>query len=362
MGNPRGIAVRRAGRLLAGAVGVCLLVTSCGDDAAGSATSGQGDGAPSTSAAPFDGTTLDIGEAQQVSSVDGARMQAVEDGLVRSYRTSVEVVEIGSADEVADADVRYRAAKGGKLIAVTLTVTRDDEDTGGDSEETVVANVSVDGKQRELPDFGSVESGDTVNYVVAVPGDRRSVDLELKYAGLAQQFDLLEGEPKGERPDGLYRAADSTVVYQENLTPAAFEVSPYPPDWATYTVMVPLVDLGYFAYNGEVPADPDKAWLSFLVSKEIEPAGICTAPLSAYSLTDADATAYQPSDAASSVPEAGFLTDDTNSVIGFEVPADLESATLTVATTQLPCETSTATVTTVGARGQASIAVTLPKD
>jgi hypothetical protein len=350
----------RRGRALSGLLGVCLLVAACGDGDTGSGT--NDDGAQTTSAKPFDGETVAIGEAVQLSSVDGVRMQSVKDGLVRSYQTSVEVVEIGSADEAKDGDTRYRADEGGKLIAFSMTVRPDDDGTETGAEDDVVASVAVDDTPHELPSFDDVTGGDTAHYVVAVPKDRRSVDLELKYKSVTQSFDLLEGKPKGERPKALYRAADSTVVDQENLTPAAFEVSPYPPEWTTYTVQVPLVDLGYFAFNGEVPADPDKAWLSFLVDKEVEPEGICTAPLSAYALTDAAGTAYQPAEGASKVPEAGFLTDDEKAIVAFEVPVDLTSATLTVAPTQIPCETSTAEVTTVQARGQASIAVTLPKE
>ena len=64
---------------------------------------------------------LDIGVASQLSSVDGARMRSVEDGLVRSHRTSVEVVEIGSADEDSAAETEERSD--GPYRAATTQIT-----------------------------------------------------------------------------------------------------------------------------------------------------------------------------------------------------------------------------------------------
>jgi hypothetical protein len=343
-----------------------LGVAACGDGKT-PATAASGSSSPAGSTTPFSGTTLAEGEVVQVADLDGARLHPVEDGIVRSFETSVEVTEIGWADRLGAGDEGYRAADGDAgLVVFSMTTERTERATPLDGE--VVAAVSVDDRQRELPGFSSDGSpdgspdgagGEQVSYAVAVPEDRRSVVLELKYGGVVQSFDLLDGKPTGERPDALYRSAGGTAVFQEALTPAQLEVDVAGSTYK-YTTTVRRAELGYFPVQGtEVPSSAGKGWLTMWIGTDGD-VSTCVAPLSAYRFTDAAGTVYQPAQATSKIPEPGII-DSPESIVTFEVPADLAKGTLTVSAPRITCQTSTATFNPVPARGTATVDVTLPE-
>lgn len=331
-----------------------LTVAACGDDAPAPA---KNQPRPPTSTKAFDGTTLQPGEVVHVDNLDGARLHQVRDGVVRSFETSVEVTEFGTATQLGSGDAAYRADGNAGLLVFSMTTERNERETPLEGD--VVAAVSVDDTQRELPDFSSTEAdGEQTSYAVAVPKDRTAVTLDLKYSGAVQSFDLLDGKPTGERPDALYRADRGTVVYQEGLTPSQYDVEV---GGQTYTneITVGRAELGYFPLRGhEMPSSDDKAWLSMWVGQDAK-GTTCAAPLSAYRFTDADGTAYQPTQSASEVPEPSLL-DTPVAVIAFEVPADLAKGTLTIGAPQVTCQVSTSTYTPVPAHGTATIDVTLP--
>ena len=353
-----GLAVVAAGTMLA---------AGCSNDTAGTPV-GVATTAPSTSMAPFDGQTLALGEVVQVDGIDGARMQPVADGVVRSYATTVKVTEVGSADQVGDATrgEAYRAVAGGTLLAFTVSVA---QDAGADGvSEKVVADVDVDGTQRVLPDFfdggsgSSTSGGAQVHYVVATPQHRRAVDLELKAAGLVQSFDLLQGRPKGDRPAALYRAAGGTTVRQEALTPAKYKVTLHGDDQVNQ-ITVQTAELGYFGGKEDaVPSNPANGWLSLAVNEDGADGSyaICVTPLTAYTLTDDSGHKYPASATASTVPAKPELIGDTSYVVAFEVPADLAKATLTITPKNVVCEVSTSTYEPVPAHGAPTVEVTLP--
>jgi hypothetical protein len=336
----------------AAAVGIVLVmaVTGCGND---SQAGTKKTPTSTTGEPPFSGRTLADGELAEVDSLDGATLQSVEDGVVRSYETSVEILEAGTADQLSD----LRAGEGATLLVFTMETTRNERDStlAVDAGE-VTAAVVVDGTQRELPNW---DTGGTREYAVAVPDDRRTVELRLKYGRFTQTFDLLEAEPTGDRPEALYRAEDATVVDAGDLTPASFEVNAYGAGFETYTVTA-AAELGYLTYAGvEPPSADDKAWLTVTAAEEVSGAGSCSATIDAYALTDSDGARYEPVPSASTIAEPGIL-DGVVSTVTFEVPADLTSATLTVAPATVPCQVSTATFRPVPARGQATIEITLP--
>jgi hypothetical protein len=337
-----------------------VTVAACGDETPDPA--GNRSPNPPTSSTPFAGTTIAPGEVVRVDNLDGARLQQVDDGMVRSFETSVEVTEFGTADQLGSGDAGYRAEDGGTLLVFSMTAERT-ERANPPPEVDVVASVAVDDKQRELPDFSATDidgDGEQASYAVAVPKKRRSVTLDLKYSGVVQSFDLLEGEPTGERPDALYRADRGTVVFQEGLTPSQVDVQVGSQTSYTNTITVARVELGYFPVQGhEMPSEPDKAWLSMWVGMNA-PGTTCAAPLAAYTFTDAGGTAYQPAQAASKISEPGLL-DTPYALVSFEVPADLAKGTLTVSSPTMTCQVSTATYEEVPARGTATIGVTLPQ-
>jgi hypothetical protein len=354
---------RWGGLILAG----LMLVSACGDSDEGIATGGQPTAtstAMSTSRPPFNGRTVEAGEVQKVSELGGAKMQPLKDAEIRGHRTSVKVLEFGTADQI-DADGGYRAADGAVLIAfrVSAQIAKGDKDVQGE----VVANVSVDGTQRSLKDLidSTPEGGSakTYSYVVAVPENRRSVDLELKSSSTVQSFDLLEGRPKGDRPAALYRPRQGTVLVQQALTPATFEIAPRNNQYdSSQSVTVSEMDFSYFnPETGAAPSGPDKAWLLLYGKGKTTSPGYytCVPVAAAHKLVDDKGTTYELA-AASEMPAEPALVGEASFKAAFEVPADLAKATFTIAPTQAVCQLSTATYTPVPARGEAKIAVSVP--
>ncbi|MFD1048984.1 hypothetical protein ACFQ1S_27330, partial [Kibdelosporangium lantanae] len=193
---------------------------------------------------------------------------------------------------------------------------------------------------------------------------RRTVDLQLKSAGLTQAIDLLEGKPKGDRPKALYRPADGTVLKQEALPPATFTISiwpgkpPVPQD-----VTVKEADFSYFnAMTNAVPSSPDKAWLTFVGKSSTggSSGDICVTTLAAHKLIDDKGTTIAPSESASKMPGEGFLAEE-DFTVSFEVSADIKSATLDIAPNQMRCQISTGNYQARQANGEAKIAVTIPE-
>jgi len=363
-GEGRGMR-KRALALLA-AVG--LLVTACGSDTQGSPSAGSKPSkkaTTTTSRAPFDGEELSDGEVVKAGKLDGARLQPPDDGRLRSYGAALEVLDFGTADVIdAGEGTQYGAGEDSTLLAFRLRVTAFADDAG----QKVTATVSVDGRQRSLPDFEYAlnDSGDdtTVQYLVAVPNDRREVELELKYADLAQTFDLLEGERTGDQPDVLYRSPDSPSVYVENLTPAKLAILDEDGQAGSYVVAVTRAELTYFtAELGDVPSADDKAWLVVTYeptgdgSLHLNPdAAACTVPFAAFSLSGGAGGTYPVVDKHSSMEE--FAAEK---VLVFEVPADLGAAVLTAAPAGFNC-TNGGIDYPYTVSGQAKVEMTLPAD
>lgn len=354
----------RAATLL-GVIG--LVVTACGDtEGAPSAQDrpSKTSKPPTTSAAPFEGEELTDGEVVEADKLDGVHLESPDDGRLRNYGAAVEVLDFGTADVVdAGEGVEYGARDGSTLLAFRLRVTPFAED----ADQKISATVSVDGRQRSLPEFeytlSDGQDDTTVQYLVAVPDDRRDVELELKYADLAQTFDLLEGERVGDGPEILYRSPDSPSVYVENLTPAKLSIADEEGEPGSYVVAVRRAERTYFASAlGDVPSGEDKAWLVVTYeptgdgSLHLSPdASACTVPFAAFGVS-ADGGTYPVVDKHSSMEE--FASEK---VLVFEVPADLGDAVLTAAPTSFTC-TNGGVDYPYTVSGEAKIEMTLPED
>ncbi|MFI7676492.1 hypothetical protein [Actinophytocola sp. NPDC049390] len=331
--------MRTALVLLAGA----LVLSACGTGTAGTPTAAARQttsNETTTSRAPFEGEVLGNGEVVRADKLDGIRLESPEDGALRNYGVGVEVVDFGTSDVVdAGGGVQYGADEDAKLLAFRLRVTPFVDELAG----KVTATVSVDGRQRSLPDFeyavDTPGEDETVQYLVGVPNDRREVELELKYADFAQQFDLLEGRRTGEQPEILYRSPDEPSVYVENLTPARVPVIDADGENGNYVVGVTRAELTYFTTElGDMPAGPDRAWL--VVTYEptgdgsmdsVSGANACVLPFAAFTLT-ADGETYAVVDKHSEMEEF-----EQQKVLVYEVPASLSEATLTVKAQTFNC-------------------------
>ncbi len=352
--------MRRALVLLAAG----LFLAGCGTETEGTPTAAAGQRtseATTTSRAPFEGEVLGNGEVVRADKLDGIRLEPPEDGALRTYGLAAEVVDFGSADVVdAGGDVQYGADDDATLLAFRLRVTP----LADDLSEKVTATVSVDGRQRSLPDFeyavGTAGEDETLQYLVGVPNDRREVELELKYADFAQQFDLLEGRRTGEQPDILYRSSDEPSVYVENLTPAKLPVVDEDGEPGNYVLAVTRAELTYFATGlGDTPADPAKAWA--VIDYEVTGDGSmeymtgCVLPFAAFTLTS-DGETYPVVDKHSEMDEY-----DQRKILVFEVPAGLTAATLTVKAQSFTCESGSVDYA-YRTTGEATLEITLPED
>ena len=358
--------MRRALALLT-AAGL-LTTAACASGTEGTPTSAKQQGRTtktSTSRAPFHGERVDDGQVVRVDKLDGIRLESPDDGTLRSYGVGVDVVDFGTADVVdGGSDGEYGAREDSTLLAFRLRVTPFAEDLGS----KVKATVSVDGRQRSLPDFeyavDTPGEDQTLQYVVGVPKDRREVVLELKYADFAQQFDLLDGKRSGEQPKILYRSDDEPSVYVENLTPSKLPVTDEDGEAGSYIVNVTRAELTYFAPDlGDVPSDPDRAWLAVTYDAtgdgtlEFDPSpSSCVLPFSAFTLTDGDHKTYPVVDKHSSMEEF-----TTTHLLVFEVPADLTEATLTVKTPTFQCNNAGLNLI-MTTTGEATVSMTLPQD
>ena len=353
----------RGALVLLTAVG--LLATACSSGTEGTPVAAGKEARTdktSTSRAPFDGERLDDGEVVKVDKLDGIRLESPDDGALRSWGVTVDVVDFGTADVVdGGSGFSYGAREDSTLLAFRLRVATFLDDVS----ENVTATVSVDGRQRSLPNFeyslGEPGDDQTIQYVVGVPKDRREVELELKYADFAQQFDLLEGRRIGEQPDILYRSEDAPTVYIENLTPAKLPVTDANGAPGNYIVGVTQAELTYFAPElGDVPSADDKAWLVVVYeptgdgSLESEASG-CVLPFAAFTVSDRTGT-YPVVDKHSSMVEF-----DSDQRLVFEVPADLTTATLRIATQGFTCGFAGDDYP-YAATGEATVAMTLPQD
>jgi hypothetical protein len=343
-----------------------LLLSACGTDTVGTPTAAGGKkvATTTTSRAPFEGEVLGNGEVVRADKLDGLRLESPEDGALRNYGVAVEVLDFGAADVVdVGGGVQYGADEDAKLLAFRLRVTPFADELGS----KVTATVSVDGRQRSLPDFeyalGTAGEDQTVQYLVGVPNDRREVELELKYADFAQQFDLLEGRRTGEQPAILYRSPDEPSVYVENLTPAKLPVINTEGRAGSYIVRVTWAGLTYFTTElGDMPADPDKAWLVVAYESTGDgsmddvsgPSG-CVLPFAAFTLT-ADGETYPVVDKHSEMAEF-----ETRKLLVFEVPADLTEAKLTLKPQSFDCAFA-GNDYPYRATAEAKVDITLPED
>lgn len=352
-------------------VGVIGLVAGCGEDTAGtpsgSSRSKEPSKPPSTSRAPFDGEVVSDGEVVKVEKLDGVDLKSPDEGQLHNYGVAVEVLDFGTADVVGAGDgLEYGADDGSSLLAFRLRVVPSKIEGGTSLGDKVSATVAVDGVQRELPEFeyavgDSAGEGDTtLQYVVAVPEDRREVELELKYANLPQTYDLLEGKRTGEEPEVLYRSEDSPSVFVESLTPGTVQVVDPEGEAGSYTLTVNRAELTYFASDlGQLPSGPDKAWL--VLTHETRGDGsldssfyVCSMPATAYTLTDDAGTTYE---AAGEYFSGGSMGEDQS--VAFEVPADLVKADLKVAPQSFSCNGGIDVTFT--ATAPATVGITLPE-
>lgn len=354
-------------RALALLTTVGLLATACASGTEGTPTPAKQARTTktSTSRAPFHGERLDDGQVVKADKLDGIRLASPDDGHLRNYGVGVEVVDFGTGDIVdAGSGYEYGAREDSTLLAFRLRVTA----YADGLEDKVKATVAVDGRQRSLPEFEYAvdTAGDdtTLQYLVAVPKDRREVELELKYADFAQRFDLLEGERTGEQPTILYRSPDEPFLYVENLTPAKLPVADAEGEPGAYVVAVTRATLTYFSPElGDVPSGDKKAWLIITYEPTSEgsldrlQATNCMVPFAAFKLTDDEGGEYAVVDRHSVMDEY-----ESEKRLVFEVPATLTEATLSLTTPGFPCTSGSLEYPFTSPGPPATVEVTLPED
>ena len=233
-----------------------LALGGCAGEVTGTPTAGgSGGSATSSRSEPFEGRLLKPNEVVKADKLDGVALQPITDGVLRNYGTTLTVLEVGTSDVIEGASESDQedlgADEGSTLLAFRVRV----EAPGDSVSDKVTGSVTVDGVSRSLPEFSTVlgsysKDDSTLQYIVPVPDNRRSVELELKYANLSQKFDLLEGRRVGEAPVVLYRSKSGPDLVNESLTPSQVSVAAMPGsdgEQESYALSGPKATLSFFS-------------------------------------------------------------------------------------------------------------------
>lgn len=324
-----------------------LALGGCAGEVTGTPTAGgSGGSATSSRSEPFEGRLLKPNEVVKADKLDGVALQPITDGVLRNYGTTLTVLEVGTSDVIEGASESDQedlgADEGSTLLAFRVRV----EAPGDSVSDKVTGSVTVDGVSRSLPEFSTVlgsysKDDSTLQYIVPVPDNRRSVELELKYANLSQKFDLLEGRRVGEAPVVLYRSKSGPDLVNESLTPSQVSVAAMPGsdgEQESYALSGPKATLSFFSpANAGVASAPDKAWLAVTYLPTASGASYaksCVATAADFTVTDDKGGTFQAQDSQSKIEKYDSQR------IAFEVPGDLKKAKLTFAPKTMNCDYS----------------------
>jgi hypothetical protein len=316
----------------------------------------------------------------------GATLAIPVDGRLNGYGFVGHVLGVATGPRLQIAGTVESAGAGQTLWVFGLDWIQD-EGVNNSAGPTIAADVAADGNQLSFPAAenspnrsgnpdadGDLDVGDTY-WVASVPSTATDVAVELSSGGLRQSFSLAHMAREGEQPSALYRSASSWQIDQSVSADKSIPV-PDPTGQVTDgTLPVDLTgySLGWFGPDGstDVPATSADAWLvpqlsSVTADSSNVPAdNVCfptSLPASAVTLE----VPGLPSIASTVFPNLG--SDEVHNGVftglyGFQVPADVTSATLVVAPGTIPIRTdncSQQVSTTV--TGTATFALSFPTD
>ena len=232
---------------------------------------------------------------------------------------SVTVTGLAAPDRIGAGDDARRPAEGERFVAASYVFDGGE----GVSTEPPTAAYVVDGGAPVPVDPALIGPGRTVEVVLSVPAEARSVDLVVTDAGTVQRLSLLTGAPGPENLAVLARTNRSVELDRsqrlEGTLSAPGRVSASFP----FTVTVGGGTLQWFAGvdRASRPSGPDRALLVVDVSLAIPGVPAGAVPLELLSLSLPGGADVAPVD----------LSDDPDRVlVAFDVPADLTSGVLTV--------------------------------
>ena len=267
-----------------------------------------------------------------------------------------------------------QAAPGQRLVVFGLQGAHvgQNRDVDNNLAPPVTGTFVVDGQRRELPIPDHDDGTAPVYYRASVPASAAHVEVELAASGLAQTFSLTSGARVGVQPVVLYR---DRVAWQPRVQVNGEQdlLTPDPVDGlagATLPIRVHDVYLSWWgpASVADVAPAPDQAWLVVDATSQ-DDSQIGTGKYLHYlsGLTADQVTLTLPGGhtIASQLLNPGTAEHGVGIFDGlydFAVPADLTTATLTVAPGNLRVTVawSGSLPVTVAARGQATFPIAFP--
>jgi hypothetical protein len=286
--------------------------------------------------APLEGRLIRDGEVERLGSVHGVRLREPADGRLRNVQTALTVTGLGTGDAVADEDgAKYRADDGRTLLVIGVRadyVARVEGAGGVVRLSLVVASVRL-----FLPQLTSrTHPEKTATYYVTSYRDGSDATLVLNHPKIDQEFDLREGRRVGSEPNILYRFKDRASWYKTDLGTARMRLAaPNGNTEVDLDLKITYAMLTYYTTN-VTPAQADEALLVLAIKNPVvasdSPVTSCDLPLSAFTLAWSGGTAYSPK------PDSSMTSTSAMKVV-FEVPANLQHATMKVSTNKPTCRT-----------------------
>ncbi|GAC1409199.1 MAG: hypothetical protein NVSMB57_01520 [Actinomycetota bacterium] len=258
------------------------------------------------------------------------------------------------------------------LLRKTIHLLKQNRDVDNNVAPPVVGTFIIDGERRELPIPDHDDGTGPVYYRASVPASAVQVEVELAASGLAQTFSLTAGARVGVEPVVLYRdrvtwqPRDQVNGEQDLLTPDPVDGL----SGATLPIRVQDVYLSWWGPDSVADVSPaaDKAWLVVNATSQ-DDSQISTGHYLHYhtGLTANQVTLTLPGGEtiASQVLNPGTGEHDVGVFDGlydFAVPADMTTATLTIApgTLRVNVAYSGSPPVTVATHGQANFPIAFP--
>jgi hypothetical protein len=309
-----------------------------------------------------------------VVSDPGVALQAPTDGRLRGDHLAATVTGVKFATHVGLGASAAQAAAGQRLVVFGLQGAHvgQNRDVDNNLAPPVVGTFIIDGQRRELPIPDHDDGTAPVYYRASVPASAAQVEVELAASGLAQTFSLTTGARLGVQPVVLYR---DRVAWQPRVQVNGEQdlLTPDPVDGlagATLPIRVHDVYLSWWGPDSvaDVAPAPDQAWLVVDATSQDE-SQIGTGKYLHYlsGLTADQVTLTLPGGQtiASQLLNPGTAEHGVGVFDGlydFAVPADVTTATLTVAPGNLRVTVawSGSVPVTVATRGQATFLIAFP--
>ena len=308
----------------------------------------------------------------------GTALAVPPDGRLRGYEFAGKVLGVAAGSRLGTGSAAQVAGPGQRLWVFGLEWTTQTDDLG--QPQTVTPTLVVDGTRIPVPlPSGFAQNAQTdssfdtgpMYWLASVPASTADVAVELASAGYAQTFSLSAMARQGTQPSVMYRDPNSWQVSE----PLSQEKSVPTPDpsgtvtGAALPIQLTGLTLSWFGPDSptDLPTNSTMAWLVPQLATDTTNLGMCYPSLPA-----ADVTLALPGGrtvTSTRFPQLGpdQQTNDGRAqgaftaAYGFQVPASITTATLTVRPGTFQATVGNcATPVTVTATGAATFELSVP--